>query len=532
MSRAGMSAEPTVPTRASVTCAGPIDGPWLAYLFALGLPFLLNLGGAPLFDVDEGAFAEASREMLASGDLGHTTLNGTDRFDKPVAVYWLQAAFMAWMGPNEWAARLPSALCAWVMCVCVARFAREQWGAEVGLWAGALLATSAGMLMIGRASTADALLNLCLALTAMDLWRHLQSGQRVPLRRAAVWAGLGLLTKGPVAVVLPGAALTLWLFSSRSLPKARAALSDPLAWGLLLATSMPWYLYAWARHGEAFIQGFLMRHNVDRFGAAMEGHAGNVLYFVVLLPLLWLPWSGLLLPVIRRAAAQWSDEASRFFLLWAAFVLVFFSASGTKLPHYGLYASVPLALLMARQAVQHGPILRAMMWLGLGAWAALLMFLPWSVQLWSHRISDPLYRSLLAGLPLPAGVGVAAAALFAVLLLFVLASVQSFTLRVLACGGGVSLVYAGLVFPWGGEALQGPIQRAALVSRQHEGQAVQWGVHWPSVAFYRQQETPRRPPRPGELAFVRLDRSPPTGDYELLYRERGIGLVRRLGRLP
>ena len=179
-----------------------------------------------------------------------------------------------------------------------------------------------------------------------------------------------------------------------------------------------------------------------------------------------------------------------------------------------------------------GPILRAMMWLGLGAWAALLMFLPWSVQLWSHRISDPLYRSLLAGLPLPAGVGVAAAALFAVLLLFVLASVQSFTLRVLACGGGVSLVYAGLVFPWGGEALQGPIQRAALVSRQHEGQAVQWGVHWPSVAFYRQQETPRRPPRPGELAFVRLDRSPPTGDYELLYRERGIGLVRRLGRLP
>ena len=89
---------------------GAADGLVAAVLLALMVGWL---GAGPLFDVDEGAFAEASREMLASGDWGHTTLNGADRFDKPILVYWLQAAALALIGPHEWAARLPSALCAW-----------------------------------------------------------------------------------------------------------------------------------------------------------------------------------------------------------------------------------------------------------------------------------------------------------------------------------------------------------------------------------------------------------------------------------
>ena len=68
--------------------------PW-AVALALLLLYLWQLGAAPLFDVDEGAFSEATRELLSSGDWGHTTLNGTDRFDKPILVYWLQAASMA-----------------------------------------------------------------------------------------------------------------------------------------------------------------------------------------------------------------------------------------------------------------------------------------------------------------------------------------------------------------------------------------------------------------------------------------------------
>ena len=87
----------------------PIGRVW-AFLGALLLLayFLLGLGQSLLFDVDEGAFSEATREMVVSGDWGHTTLNGADRFDKPIGVYWLQALSVKAYGVNEFALRLPS----------------------------------------------------------------------------------------------------------------------------------------------------------------------------------------------------------------------------------------------------------------------------------------------------------------------------------------------------------------------------------------------------------------------------------------
>jgi len=502
---------------------------WRIFLLALGAPFLLSLGDAPLFDVDEGAFAQASLEMWVSRDFGHTTLNGADRFDKPMGVYWLQALAIALLGPTEWAVRLPSALCAWALCVGVARFARDQWGRDTGLWAGAVLATSAGLLVIGRASTADALLNLCLGMTALALWRHLESGSVSHLRRAAVWTAMGLLTKGPVAVLLPAAALVLWCLTQWRLDLLRRALADRVSWLLLLGISMPWYVHAWLRHGWAFIEGFLLRHNVERFTAAMEGHAGGGLYFVVILPLLWLPWSALLLPLARHGVATWKDAALRFFLLWAVFCLGFFSLSGTKLPHYALYACVPLALLMARHAAQAGIGLRAGLWLGLGVWWALLTLLPLGAHHLASFSADPWYRSQLLAAPPAAGLvwPIAVVTLGVVAWGLLTSFGGSSRPYALWAGWGASVLCATVSWPWAGEALQGPVRRAALASLHESGTLVQWNVHWPSVGFYRQQDAPRRPPQAGELAVVRLDRLSAAPDLEVLYRERGVALVRR-----
>lgn len=508
-------------------------------LLLLGVPFLLCLGAAPLFDVDEGAFAEASREMWASADFGHTTLNGADRFDKPVAVYWLQALGISLLGPGEWAVRLPSALCAWALCVAVAKFACAQWGRAEGGWAAVLLASNLGLLVIGRASTADALLNLCLGLTALDLCLHLKTGSPWPLRRAALWAGIGVMTKGPVALLIPGATLCLWWLSYRDGQKARQTLSDLWSWAIVLGVAAPWYLYAWGRHGEAFVNGFLVKHNLERFNSAMEGHAGGVLYFAALLPVLCLPWSGLLLPVLVRLREQWADPVSRFLVLWAGFVLVFFSLSGTKLPHYALYAVVPLVLLMARQAVQPGPWVRAVLWLGLGTWLTLLALLPWTAVTLGPSVGDPLYRALLMGAPLPSGHWLVMVLAAGLLLWLTLHRRSTFQSRAWTAGAVCAVLCAAWVWPWVGEALQGPIRRAAWASAAHPGSAVQWDVHWPSVGYYRQQPVFRRPPQPGELAFVRADRlasHPAREDFDVLYQERLVVLVRRKpaseGRAP
>ncbi|MDR3213171.1 MAG: glycosyltransferase family 39 protein, partial [Azoarcus sp.] len=119
-------------------------------LFVFALPllaFLLRLGGGPLTDVDEGAFSEATREMFARGDFLSTYLNGEHRFDKPILIYWLQAAsYFCFNGvlPVEWVFRLPSALAAMTWCYASWHFARQRFGPETALAALAVAATALG----------------------------------------------------------------------------------------------------------------------------------------------------------------------------------------------------------------------------------------------------------------------------------------------------------------------------------------------------------------------------------------------------
>ncbi|HMZ02001.1 MAG TPA: glycosyltransferase family 39 protein, partial [Burkholderiaceae bacterium] len=345
-------AEAAAPTRPSGA-----DRRWvIGWALVLLLVALAGLGGAPLFDVDEGAFSEATREMLASGDWGHTTLNGEPRWDKPMFSYWMQSLSVAAFGLHEAALRLPSALASWGWALALLLFAAPRWGRSAGMAAGGLLLSALGVVVIGRAATADALLNLWLTLATLDLWRHLEAdgapAGRVPLRRAALWIAFGLLTKGPVAVLIPGAAVGLWLLTGpwREIgSRLRALLGDGLAWAILLGLGLPWYGYAYLTYGREFVDGFILKHNLQRYGGTLEGHSGSLFYYVVVLPLLLLPWTPLALAVLRRAVGTWrQDRLGRFLLGWAGFVLVFFSFSGTKLPHYVLYGISPIALLAGR----------------------------------------------------------------------------------------------------------------------------------------------------------------------------------------
>jgi 4-amino-4-deoxy-L-arabinose transferase-like glycosyltransferase len=521
--------------------------------WALGLSILCLawLGAAPLFDVDEGAFSEATREMLASHDWGHTTLNGEPRFDKPILVYWCQAASVALLGLNEWALRLPSALAMWAWCLATAVFVWPRWGRAAALGAGTVLATSLGVVLIGRAATADALLNLWLALAAFDLWRHLETGERRPLRRAAVWIGLGILTKGPVALLVPGAAVGLWVLTSRQWPKLRALLSDGPAWALLLGIALPWYVYALQRHGMAFVDGFFVKHNLSRYGGTLEGHGGSVGYYLVVMPLLLMPWTPLLAGVLLRARQGWAEPATRYLLGWAGFVLVFFSLSGTKLPHYALYGLTPLAILAARQLAQAG---RGMAW-ALAAAALLLLGLAAAAIVaapsLAARSGDPLYLTLLSEPMMGSSDWTAfltvmsVLALSAVLLIGLwVAPWWRLPTKAAASAVLVTVVMVAGVLPWWAQHLQGPLKTLALKARQLDldqpvgstpSVYVQWRMHQPSLAVYQQRELERRSPAVGELAWTRLDRlapSQPDLQWQVVERVRGYALVRWIGPGP
>ncbi len=510
---------------------------WAGYALALALPLLLGLG-APLYDVDEGAFSEATREMLASGDFGHTTLNGAPRFDKPILVYWLQAASMALFGPSEWAVRLPSALCAWLSALALGAFVAPRVGRDKALLAGVIMVTALGPWALARAATADALLNLLRMLAALDLWRHLEHGARAPLRSAALWIGFGLLTKGPVALLIPAATLGLWATSRRDRRALGRALSDPWPWLIVLVVALPWYAYAWQRHGMAFVEGFILKHNVGRFSGPMEGHGGSLGYYLLVTPLMWLPWSPLWLGVLARLRSLWREPYTRYLLVWAGFVLAFFSLSGTKLPHYSLYAGPALALLTVQVWDQAGRTLRAVLWVGLATLLLTLALLPWLLGSGWIDVRNPLYAALLQGAPPPWWPSLAYA-VAAVALLWLLATRRwGFLPRFALAAWALTLATAGFGAPWWGEALQGPIKRGAEFARGWMAtqpgarvQAVQWQTHWPSTGFYLRQAVPQNVPAPGELAFTRTDRLQRSDEpmkLESLWQERGVSVVRRI----
>ena len=516
------------------------------------------LGRAPLFDVDEGAFAEASREMRAGGDWGHTTLAGADRFDKPILVYWLQAAALAVCGVDEVAVRLPSALAALAWCVALAAFAAPRDGTRAAWLAAAMLATSLGPLLIGRAATADALLNALLALAMTDLWRAIEAGgaDRGALRRCALWCALGMLTKGPVAVLIPAATLLLWQASVRvaapsplrhSAASARLpwrALADVPAWAIFAGVALPWYAYALHRHGRAFVEGFFVHHNLERFRSPLEGHGGSVFYYLALLPLLWLPWTPCLALLWRGRRKVWAEPRSRFLLAWSAFVLVFFSLSGTKLPHYALYGLSPLVLLAAARlapaglarcgraiAVAVAAAAAGTVWLGLAS--------PQAVQAWvasGRSPADAHWRALLdpAAAPVPptAALGVAATLAIAGMALLAWRSVRWRLHAVVAAALVDALVWTTAVVPWWGEALQGPVRNLARLAEARGLALVQWQLDQPSASFYRGAAAPKRSPAPGEAALVRADRlaalpAAERAGLETLAAERGFVLVVR-----
>jgi len=477
--------------------------PWVA---ALVLMWVVGLGHAPLFDVDEGAFAEASREMLTSGDWGHTTLNGADRFDKPIFIYWFQAASMAAFGVNEWAVRLPSALASVVWCLSVGGFAARWLGSGAGRLGAAMMATCLGVMLIGRASTADAMLNTLITLTCLDLWRHIEGGETKPLRRAYFWMALGALTKGPIALLVPMAATGLYLLSQRDWARIKRTWFDVPGWLIFTVVAAPWYAYALNRWGMTFVEGFILKHNVNRFAKPMEGHGGSVGYYFLMLPLLLWPWGAGLVPAVARIKAAWQEPVSRFLWCWAGFVLVFFSFSGTKLPHYAMYGLTPLVLLIAQvlHAKPSRGVVVAMAVLQLALVGLLASSEPLAHFL-ATKTKDALAHGVLAGAhdgpsPLLAGAVVFGMACVWALRYLSLADRAWMSSAMLA----VWVVQS--VIPWWAITLQGPVRDLAMVAKAKGGPVSQWMVHQPSLAFYLQQPALREDPVPGGMALTRVDR--------------------------
>lgn len=499
---------------------------------AIFIAFFWNLGAVPLYDLDEGAFSEATREMLASGNYITPHRDGEPRYDKPVLIYWLQALSVKLGGLDELSLRLPSALAASLWAWALYLFARPRLDATGATVAVLLMINSLQVGIIAKAATADALLNLWLALALFDIYRYAEQPSRTRPWRCYLWMGLGFLTKGPVAVLFPFLISLVYFLSLHRFRDWLRALFDPLGWLLFLVLVLPWHLAIYLDSGTGFFESFYLHHNLGRYEDAIHGHGGFPFYYVVVVPLILLPFSGWFLHLLPRVPGGLKDPFDRFLWLWFAAVVLFFSFSGTQLPHYALYGASPLFLLMARH--RECLVNRWLAFLPPLLLFLILLGLPELLQMAGDQLQGPEQLALIEegqrnlGWAYRLAIGSALLALLAIGLWRRLPVWQG----LLLAGFLQTLVISGVVLPRVLETLQGPVKEAAGIARDSGLPVLVYRTSMPSFSLYRQAITPRVDDlQGGELVFMRTDkldrfaREFPHLTPEVIYRRGAVALV-------
>lgn len=347
----------------------------------LAVIWLGVLGLRDLVPTDEGRYAEIPREMVASGDWVTPRLDGFKYFEKPPLQYWATALSYECFGIGQWQARLWTGLTGLFAIAFTAFTGCLLWGRRVGLYAGAVLASCVYWVAMGHINTLDMGVSACLGGSLLSFLLAQREGASARAQRGwmlACWAfmGLSLLSKGLIGLAFPGMTLVLYTLWARDWGLWRRLHIVP---GLLvlLAVALPWHVLAQLRNPE-FFHFYFIYQQFDRFATPDLSRPGPWYYFLPIVLLGIMPWLPSLAPALAQAgrrslrAAPAESPASlrarRVLLVWAAFILVFFSASHSKLPSYVLPMFPALALLLGEYLARARQ--RSLGW-QFGCWAVL-----------------------------------------------------------------------------------------------------------------------------------------------------------------
>ena len=367
----------------------PIDrylgGGWRGPLVAAVVAFFAVLPGLiafPVMDRDEARFAQATAQMLESGDLVSINLQDAPRSKKPVGIHWLQALSVGTLSSVEarqiWAYRIPSLLGAMLAAAACAWGAAAFLGPTGGAVAGSLLGSSLILSTEGMLATTDAA--LCGAITLMmgALGRIYAASRDEAIANAGTrwvfWAAMAasILLKGPIGPLVAALAmLALWGWDRK------AAWMGGMGWtwgiALVLLVVGPW---AWAitvTTDGGFWTGAIMGDMISKVTSGQESHGALPGLHTVLSPLLLLPGAVLLPAALVFGWQHRAQTGVRFALCWLVPAWIVFELTPTKLPHYTLPLYGALAWLMSAALQQPIGRIARIVGASLGALTAALL---------------------------------------------------------------------------------------------------------------------------------------------------------------
>jgi len=331
--------------------------PHLAIVLVCLLALLPGFFITPPLDRDESRYAQASRQMLETGDFVEIRYQETARNKKPAGIYWMQAASASLFGGAEtapiWAYRIPSLLGAigaalatfWAGCILFTR--REA------LIGALLLGTSLLTVVEGHIAKTDAMVLLTVVLCMGVMARAYLSARRGEPRpgwgaTTIFWIamGLGILIKGPITPMICALSFVALSIMDRDI-KWGARLRPITGIFIAAVVAAPWLIAIWIATDGAFFLEAVGTDMLGKVGSSQERHGGIPGYHFLLLSLLFFPASLFVWPSLRKAWDQRTDYAVRFCIAWIVPTWIVFEVTSTKLPHYVLPVYPALALLVA-----------------------------------------------------------------------------------------------------------------------------------------------------------------------------------------
>lgn len=338
--------------------------PWLLALAAILLSRCLGMALFPFVDTTEPRYGEIARLMVVTGDWITPWFEpGVPFWAKPPLSFWAQAASVKLFGLSEFALRLPSWLATLAMVALTWYFTLQLWGRRVAQWSALVFSTMALSYVSAGAVMTDAFLALGTTLSLVSFGLVLY-GQR-SVWRWLFFLGLviGLLAKGPLAVVLVGIPVVLWILATRCRPGNPG--DFPWFWGVMAtaALTLPWYLLAELKT-PGFLDYFIVGEHIRRF--IDPGWAGDLYGSAHLRPkgmiwVFWLwasfPWGlfalgALLISMVRglklSSARVRLDSTTIYVLLCTLGPLLFFTLASNTLWTYALPSLPFTAILIAR----------------------------------------------------------------------------------------------------------------------------------------------------------------------------------------
>lgn len=316
------------------------------FMLALVFVWLFGVGDRPFSTPDEARYVEIPREMVTSGDWVTPRLNGVKYFEKPPLLYWMQASVQS-VGASpthEGWMRFPTLMMAIIGLIATWAFARKttnELTAHKSVW---ILATCVLYFAHSRLITIDMTLTSLIMMAFYSFYLAMNTTnpthQRLYMYGASVTAALGVMAKGIVVLALLGPVWVVWLTLERAWSDLRYIPTSIL---LFLAIVVPWHVLCGLKNSDFWHKYFWVEH-VMRYTTTVHARYQPIWYFIPITFVGFLPWS-VMWPRIKTLT-----PLTRYLVLWAGWVLLFYSFSNSKLIPYVLPVMAPCALIWAMHA--------------------------------------------------------------------------------------------------------------------------------------------------------------------------------------